>query len=226
MVETPQTLGESRLAIGRITPCSVKNFIKSATLLFVLLNPFFISVYLLDLIQEMAWTAFSAVLLKGAMISGAVFVTFALVGETIFTQVLQVRFASFLIFGGLIFIIVSLRYFFTGAEALRELRGNPDTVAGSIAMPFMIGPGTVSASVWAGHRLPAGLAIVAVLLPVAASVVAVVALKRVYDLIHQRREAIVTRYLDVIGRIMALVTGTIAVEMIFRGLETWNGQAS
>ncbi len=202
-----------------------EEFIKSATLLFVLLNPFFISVYFLDLIQDMAWTAFAAVLLKGAAISGAVFVTFALVGETFFTNVLQVRFASFLLFGGLMFIIVSLRYFFTGADALRELRGQPASVPGSIAMPFMIGPGTVSASVWAGHRLPAGLAVVAVLIPVFVSVAAVIALKRLYDLIHHRHEAIVTRYLDVIGRIMALVTGTIAVEMIFRGIETWNGEA-
>ncbi len=202
-----------------------KEFVKSAMLLFVLLNPFFISVYLLDLIQDMAWTAFAAVLLKGAAISSVVFVTFALAGETIFTDVLQVRFASFLLFGGLLFIVVSLRYFFIGAEALRELRGDPDFAAGSIAMPFMIGPGTVSASVWAGHRLPAGLAVAAVLIPVAGSVVAVIVLKRIYDVARQRNEAVVTRYLDVIGRIMALVTGTFAVEMIFRGLETWNGQA-
>lgn len=203
-----------------------EEFIRSATLLFVLLNPFFISVYLLDLIQDMAWPVFASVLTRGAVISGVVFIAFALLGDALFTNVLQVRFASFLLFGGIVFLVVSLRSFFTGADALRELRGHPDHVASSIAMPFMIGPGTVSASVSAGSQLSAGHASLAVVIPVFVSVAAVLALKRTYDLIHQRYESLVTRYIDVTGRIMSLVTGTIAVEMIFRGMEMWWAQTS
>ena len=193
--------------------------LRSATLLLVLLNPFMLSVYLLDLIQDMTWRVFMGVLLRGAAISSVVFIAFAVVGDSLFTTVLQVRFGSFLIFGGLLFLFVSIRSFFVGPKALRELRGEAEHVAGSIAMPFMIGPGTVSASVTAGSQLPVGYAALAVVVPVAISVVAVLILKLAYDAVHKRYEAMVTRYIDMTGRAMTLVTGTIAVEMILRGVE-------
>lgn len=198
-----------------------EKFVSSAVLLFVLLNPFLMSVYLLDLIQDMTWRAFFAVMIRGASIACVVFVAFGLLGDTIFTDILQVRFASFVLFGGVIFLLVSVRSFFVGAGALRELRGDPKHVAGSIAMPFMIGPGTISASVAAGSGLPTEQAVLAIVLPVLASVLAVLVLKWIFDFVQTRSEELIARYVDVTGRIMALVTGTIAVDMILRGLEMW-----
>lgn len=198
-----------------------EQFIRLTTLLFVLLNPFFMSVYLLDLIQEMRWPEFSKALAQGAAISTAVFVLVAWVGEAIFTNVLQVRFASFLVFGGILFLIVATRFFFLGPESLRQMRGGSRSIAASIAMPFMIGPGTISASVLAGARLPIVWAAAAISLGVLLSVIAIVLLKRIHDVIHQRNQALVSRYVDIMGRIMGLVSGTIAVDMIFRGIEDW-----
>ena len=47
-----------------------------------------------------------------------------------------------------------------------------------------------------------------------------VAFKILYDL-ARRHEAIVRRYVETVGRIMALVIGSIAVEMILQGVEAW-----
>jgi multiple antibiotic resistance protein len=201
-----------------------EQFIRSATLLFVLLNPFFMSIYLLDLIEEMSWREFSKTFAQGAAISAAVFVFVGWVGEALFTNVLQVQFASFLVFGGLLFLVVATRFFFMGPESLRQMRGSTRSVAASIAMPFMIGPGTISASVLAGARLPIAWAAAAIIVAVLLSTVAVVVLKRVYDVIHERNQALVSRYVDVTGRIMGLVSGTIAVDMIFRGIADWMGE--
>lgn len=198
-----------------------EQFIRSATLLFVLLNPFFMSIYLFDLIQEMSWREFSKTFVQGAAISAAVFVFVGWIGEALFTNVLQVQFASFLVFGGLLFLVVATRFFFMGPESLRQMRGGTRSIAASIAMPFMIGPGTISASVLAGARLPIVWAAAAIILAVLLSTVAVVILKWVYDVIHQRNQALVSRYVDVMGRIMGLVSGTIAVDMIFRGIADW-----
>lgn len=165
-----------------------EQFIRSATLLFVLLNPFFMSIYLFDLIQEMSWREFSKTFVQGAAISAAVFVFVGWGGEALFTNVLQVQFASFLVFGGLLFLVVATRFFFMGPESLRQMRGGTRSIAASIAMPFMIGPGTISASVLAGARLPIVWAAAAIMLAVLLSTVAVVILKRVYDVIHQRNQ--------------------------------------
>lgn len=199
-------------------------FIRSATLMLVLLNPFFMSIYLLDLIQDLSWPKFARAVLHGSTISCLVFVGIALAGDVFFTNVLQVRFSSFLIFGGAVFLLVSIRSFFLGPDSLRSLRGKPEASGGSIAIPFMIGPGTLSASVSAGTALPTIEIIPAIVVPVFLSMATVTGFKKLHDLIQHRGadyEQKINRYIDATGRIMSLVTGTIAVEMLLRGIEQW-----
>jgi multiple antibiotic resistance protein len=198
-----------------------RDFIDCTLLLFVLLNPFLLSIYLLDLIQQLEGKTFRGALLQGAAISAAAFSAFALAGDAIFSRVLQIRFGSFLIFGGLMFLVIAVRFFMEGSKAISELRGSPEHVAGSIALPFMIGPGTVSASVLAGSRLPFGWAVLSIVAALLTTTVCVLALKWLYDSVKDRYESYVERYIDVVGRISALVVGSIAIEMILKGLDLW-----
>jgi len=201
-------------------------FVDSTLLLFVLLNPFLLSIYLLDLIDELEARTFRRALVRGALISTAAFVLFALAGDAIFSRVLQVRFASFLIFGGMVFLVVGIRYVMVGSEAIRDLRGPPQHVAGSIALPFMIGPGTVSASVLAGSRLPIGWAALSIVCALTTTTLCVLVLKWIHDSVRTRYANYVQRYVEIVGRISALVIGTIAVEMILRGIDLWLGDAA
>lgn len=199
----------------------LEGIIRSATLLLVLLNPFLLSVYLLDVFHRLDAATFAAVMMRGAAISMSVFLLFGWLGESVFRDVLQVRFASFLVFGGVIFLIVGIRFVFQGPHAVEMLRGEPEHIAGSVAMPFMIGPGTIYASIHAGYRLPFTDAAVAIVSAVLVTAIIVIVLKRVYDWVKERNEPLVSRYVDLCGRISALVIGTIAVEMIFLGIEQW-----
>lgn len=196
-------------------------FIDSATLLFVLLNPFLMSIYLLDLISRLNTAAFRAVTTRGAAIAATVFIIFALTGDMIFRNLLHVRFASFLIFGGVIFLVIGIRFVLIGSAAITSLRGPAEHVAGSIAMPFMIGPATVSASVLAGARMPWFLAVLAIVTALVATSVCVIVIKTLHDHISTRNQSLVNRYVDIVGRISALVIGTVAVEMIAQGVELW-----
>lgn len=183
------------------------------------------SIYLIDLIQELHWKNFSRVLIRGALISVAVFVVLAWVGDAIFARVLHARFASFLIFGGIIFLVIGVRFVFAGSEALKTLRGHPEHLGGSIAMPFMIGPGTVGASVLAGGRQSAITASLSIVLAMLLVVVTLIIFKRAYDYMRERNERLIERYLEVTGRIMALVIGTLAIEMILQGIDAWLGRS-
>jgi small neutral amino acid transporter SnatA (MarC family) len=196
-------------------------FIKSMLLLLILLNPFLLVVYLMDLVQDMEKKVFSRILLRAGIISLAVFVTFAAIGETIFTSVIQARFASFQIFGGVVFLLIGIRFVFSGNEAVKSLRGDPRHVAGSIAMPIMIGPGTVSASVLAGQRLGLLLGSGAIVAAVTVSILVMILLKMLYDFVQQRNEELVERYVEITGRITALVVGTFSIEMIMQGVSAW-----
>lgn len=195
--------------------------VSSALLLLALLNPFLMSIYLLDLITDLPRAVFVRVLARAALISAAVFSLFAWGGDTIFSDVLQVRFASFQVFGGVIFLAIGVRFVFKGADAMRSIRGQPEHLAGSIAMPFMIGPGTVSASVVVGARLPVLDAVLVIFATLAITVALVAAIKLLHDVLKEKNARLVDRYIEVVGRVSALLIGTFAVEMIFEGIGSW-----
>ncbi|UCF74553.1 MAG: MarC family protein [Betaproteobacteria bacterium] len=200
---------------------TLDSHLASFLLLFALLNPFLMSIYLIDLITDLGTKVFLSVLTRGALISAIVFVGFAVGGDALFSQYLQVRFASFQVFGGIVFLLIGVRFVFSGADAMRTIRGQPEHIAGSIAMPFMIGPGTVSASVVIGARLPVANAIVVIFLTLALTAALVTAIKIAHDYVKERNARIIDRYMEIVGRLSALLIGTIAVEMLFEGLGSW-----
>lgn len=195
--------------------------LQSFTLFFALLNPFLLSIYLIDLIADLDAAAFARVLVRASLISGAVFWLFAWGGEAIFTDYLQVRFASFQLFGGIIFLMIGIRFVFSGVDAIRSTRGPPEHLAGSIAMPFLIGPGTVSAAVVIGARHDTVVSGLVIFSTLALTMTLVVALKLAHDYVKERNARLIDRYMEVVGRISALLIGTIAVEMIMVGGGSW-----
>lgn len=202
------------------------DFVRSVALLLMLLNPFLLIIYLIDLVQEMDQQTFRRVLVRAGVISGAVFLFFGLLGDLVFDVVLQARFASFQVFGGIIFLLIGIQFVFSGPGALRQMRGSPQHIAGSIALPIMIGPGTVSASILAGNRLPPLLASCSILLAVATTVVTMILLKVLHDYVRPRHESLIERYIEIMGRITALVVGTFSIEMIMQGMAEWAGYLS
>lgn len=196
-------------------------FTKSFLLLFMLLNPFLLIIYLVDLVQEMEFRDFSRVLNRAGWISSGIFVGFALLGELIFKNLLQAQFASFQIFGGIIFLVIGMQFVFKGPDAIKSMRGKPEHIAGAIAMPIMIGPGTVSASILVGQQLQPLWAIAAILLAVGSVVIIMIGLKKLHDIVRTRNEPLIERYVEVAGRVVALVIGTYSIEMIMQGLSHW-----
>lgn len=199
----------------------MKDYWDGAGFMFVLFNPFLMSVYMVDLVRGLTLGTFSRVMARAAVISGTVFLLFAFFGEQLFTRVFHVQFESFLIFGGIIFLIIGGRFVLLGAEAMRDLRGEVRHLSGSIAMPFMIGPGTVSASVLIGSRMDFPLAGLSILSGLALAIGALIGVKWLHDVMRLRHEALIERYLDLAGRASALFIGSFAVEMILKGVQGW-----
>ncbi len=197
------------------------DFFKSSTLLLVLLNPFLIIIYLFDVIQKLDRMHFIKTLIRAALIASAVFCCFTLLGDVIFSRVIQAEFASFQIFGGLVFMLIGFQFVFRGPTAIEILRGESEHLAGAIAMPVFIGPGTISASVVIGERHDPLTACVIVVTSVTIAILLIFLLKELHDYVRPRREPIVQRYIEITGRIAALFVGTIAIEMIMQGVQKW-----
>lgn len=190
-------------------------------LLLVLLNPFLLIVYLIKLVDSCDIRLFGRILMVAGVISLFVFFVFALLGELIFSIVFQAHFASFQIFGGIIFLIIGLEFIFKGPQSLQLLRADSKEVASSVAMPILIGPGTVSASVLIGKRLPPSQAILSVFIAVVLSIVVMIVLKYFFDISRRKTETLLQRYVEIAGRIVGLYSGTVAVEMLATGISTW-----
>ena len=198
--------------------------IKSAALLFVLLNPFLLIVYLTDIVQKLNQKEFNHVLLRAGIISSVVFCSFAILGDVVFVRFMQVDFASFQIFGGIVFFLIGLQFVFRGPTAIEILQGESKHLAGAIAMPVFIGPGTISACVVIGKKHDPIVACIIVVVTVLVCSVSIALLKKLHDVILPSREAIVQRYIEIAGRVTALIVGTIAIDMVMRGISAWTSK--
>lgn len=69
----------------------------------------------------------------------------------------------------LFFLWIGIQSIFSGQVVLIDTHGDPEHIAGSIAMPVMIAPGTISASVLIGSSLPASRAAMAIVVAIAFS---------------------------------------------------------
>ena len=198
-----------------------KPFIDAVVLMLVLFNPLLMSAYLHDVMSRLSFVQFSKMIARSFLISGTVFCFFAWAGDQFFSSILQVRFAAFLIFGGIVFLVIGIRAVVFGVQMIGELRGDAAHLAGAIVMPFLIGPGTISASVLAGSKLPLHYAWLSIIAALTLSCLMLVATKRLFDYLHGYSEQLLQRYMEAVGRASALVIGTIAVEMILKGIDLW-----
>ncbi|WP_111886157.1 MarC family protein [Acinetobacter baumannii] len=193
-------------------------FISTFILFFSLLNPFLMSIYMIGLIRHTETRVFNKALIQGSLIAYVVFLLFAWGDEAIFNRYLNVRFESFLIFGGLIFLVIGYRYVFQGADTIGEMRGAPEHLAGTVAMPFMIGPGTISAAVVTGMSMSLLEAAIVIALVLFVSCSVLIAMKFSHDHLRYSHAKYIDRYFDIVGRLAALLIGTIAVDMIVNGV--------
>lgn len=161
---------------------------------------------------------FNKGLIQGAVIAYVAFILFAWGGEAIFNQYLNVRFESFQIFGGLIFLVIGYHFVFQGADTIGEMRGAPEHLAGTIAMPFMVGPGTISAAVVTGMTMPLFEAALVIAFTLFVTCGVLILMKFSHDHLKYKYATYIDRYFDIVGRLAALLVGTIAIDMIVIGI--------
>jgi len=198
--------------------------IKSMLLILIVLNPFLLIIYLIDIVKKQTGRQFSFAIIRAGIISCSVFIIFAILGNYIFQNILQANFYSFQILGGIIFLLIAIKFVFNGNAAINGLRGDSKHVTGAIAMPIMIGPGTISASIMIREKLNHKFAILSIFLAVLFSVVIMILLKYLHDYVKIKKSYLIDMYVETAGRVMSLIIGTIAIEMIMRGLKIWISQ--
>jgi len=181
----------------------------------VMLNPFALFLYLEPVMQELDDYKFRIVLTKATLISLAIFMTFFLTGDFVFTRLFRIDFESFRLFGGII--IFSLAYLFVvrGGKGLIIAKENLDDLASEIALPFMVGAGTISLSVLMSRTLSMISGLFTLVLVMIAVGIIILVLKAIRDHIKKKPFRVAfDKVMSILLRLNSFFVGAIGIDMI------------
>ncbi len=190
----------------------------------VMLNPFALFLYLEPIRKDLNNKDFYIVLFNASLISLIICSIFAVGGEFIFESVLHIDFESFRIFGGII--IFSFAYYFIvkGQKAMIMFKENLDDLASEIALPFMVGAGTISLSIIVSHRHTTMWGILILLIVFASNYLIIFLLKKSRDLVEGRRlKTAYDKNMEVLLRLNGFFIGAIGVDMVMTGIKNMFG---
>lgn len=185
----------------------------------VLLNPFALFLYLLPIMKELDNKTFNRVLLKASFISLAVFVFFLLSGDFLIKDVFRINFDSFRIFGGIIIFTFAYLFIIKGEKALIKIRGDIDELASEIALPFMVGAGTISLSILTGLSQPKINGFIILISTLTINFFIIIFLKKVREHIDKKKLRLVFDHnMEILLRITGFFVGAIGINMIVLGI--------
>lgn len=186
----------------------------------VMMNPFALFLYLNPVMKELKNEDFLFVLTKASIISYAIILFFILTGDVIFNFLFQIEFNSFRIFGGIVIFSFAYFYIVQGRKALIQLRGNLDDLAAEIAMPFMVGAGTISLAIIAAedNTITTNMIILPVILII--NFLIIIGLKTLRDHIMQKRLRVAfDKSMGILLRITGFFVGAIGIDMALTGIK-------
>ncbi|MGC9455579.1 MAG: MarC family protein [Phycisphaerae bacterium] len=184
-----------------------------------ILNPFALCLYTSSIMEDLDLRSVLRVVIGACVISTAVFWVFALTGEKLLEGVFRVEPTALRIFGGLIFLIVGYNYVTKGYRGAEVLRGSLEELPSAIALPFMIGAGTITQAIIVGKNHNWYMSMVILLMGVLVALVTLIVFKLLRDHMTGGRERLFIRYVNILARLNGLLIGAISVKMIVEGLK-------
>jgi multiple antibiotic resistance protein len=185
----------------------------------IMLNPFALFIYLKPVMDELENKKFNKVLLKASLISFAVYVAFAILGEFLFSSVFKIKFDSFRIFGGIVIFSFAYFYIVMGRRALIHIKEDLDDLASEIAIPFIVGAGSISLAILAGYKYPTHIGIGIIAGVLISNFIVVLFLKFLKDRIARNRFKVAfDKNMAILMRLNAFMVGAIGVDMIVSGI--------
>lgn len=187
-----------------------------------ILNPFALFLYLRPTMKDLPTFEYSEAIIKASMISLAIFLLFAIMHDVIFGIIFNIDFESFRIFGGIVIFAFAFLFIVRGQKAFIQLKGSVDDLASEIALPYMVGAGTISLSILMREDyglFAAGIMLVLIIAIHTAIVIGLHVLRRGID--HKPGRAAFDHVMEIMLRISGFFLGAIGVDMILVGLRTF-----
>lgn len=214
-----QTCNFNILLQKNVQPENFSHMISSIIEFLVMLNPFALFLYLEPVRKDLTPKSFTRVILKATLISFFICLVFFFTGDLIFRKVFYIDFESFRIFGGII--IFSFAYFFIvrGQKALFIIKENLDDLASEIALPFMVGAGTISLSILLSQKHSFLIGSVLLVIIFAVNLLTLIALTKFRNSIETKRlKTAFDKNMEVLLRLNGFFIGAIGINMVLTGI--------
>ena len=185
----------------------------------VMLNPFALFLYLQPIMKDLTHRNFLKVLFKASLTSFGIYALFLIVGDVLFRSVFQINFESFRIFGGIVIFSFAYLFIVKGQKAFIQMKENLDDLASEIALPFMVGAGTISLTILMSNQYPVqiGAPVIAAILVVNYGIIAT--LKTMRDRLKREKLRVAfDKNMEMLLRLNGFFVGAIGVNMIITGI--------
>jgi len=185
----------------------------------VMLNPFALFLYMSPIMDDLTHKNFIKVLFNASLISFGIFFIFLLSGDFLFQRLLQINFESFRIFGGIIIFSLAFLFIVKGQKAMVQMKESLSDLASEIALPFMIGAGTISLTILMSNELQllGGTAALAIILII--NFVAIMILKAIRDDLSKKQKKIAfDKFMGILLRLNGFFIGAIGINMVVVGI--------
>lgn len=185
----------------------------------VMLNPFALFLYLEPVRKDLTRKAFTILIAKASLISFAVCLVFYFSGDIFFEKIFQIDFESFRIFGGIIIFSYAYFYIVKGQKAMIIIKEDLDDLASEIALPFMVGAGTISLSILLSENTTYFIGSFLLLIIFALNFVVIYALNRFRNSIEKKKfRTAFDKNMEVLLRLNGFFIGAIGINMVLTGI--------
>ncbi|UZR97905.1 MarC family protein [Chondrinema litorale] len=190
----------------------------------VMLNPFALFLYLEPIRKDLSHKNFINVIFKATIISLVICLFFFFTGEHIFETVFKIDFESFRIFGGIIIFSYAYLFIVKGQKALIMIKEDLDDLASEIALPFMVGAGSISLSIIVSYRHTTLIGSIILVVVFFTNFLTIFLLKRLRDSLEGKRmKTAFDKNMEVLLRLNGFFIGAIGVSMIITGIKNMFG---
>lgn len=185
----------------------------------VMLNPFALFLYLKPVMHDLSDSDFRAVFLKASLISFSIFLVFLIFGDVVFQKVFRIQFESFRIFGGIVLFSLAYIFIVQGKKAFIQIKGDLHDLASEIALPFMVGAGTISLTILMADQLVLWQGVVSLALIMLINFGIIMGLKRIRQGMRSKRvQTVFDKNMELLLRINGFFVGAIGVDMVVTGI--------
>ncbi len=193
------------------------NITQSIINFLILMNPIALFLYILPMKKEVGLRNFINIVARASLISYLVYAAFAIFGERLFSF-LQIDFEAFRIFGGIVLMTVSLLFIIKGNKSLIQTKGEINRLAAEIALPFMVGAGTIAISIIIGKQQGPLMASMIIFIVMLITFLSISLLALLRHSLKPQFKSIFDQNADILLRLNGFFIGAFGVNLIVSGI--------